>query len=155
MISLTRQITDLKAEAKAGHERNINDMTQVDEYKSPGGNKDASKINDSAYNNSDKYEDEISDSSKHFELSKEPITDTHVRNTSFGIVSVKPAAVGVGTIGRGGHGITQGMINGGTGIIISNVITDVLTDSRKMILKIDTFPLELFKSQTLMIASQN
>ena len=33
---LNQAITDFKAEAEAGHERNINDMTQVDEYKSPG-----------------------------------------------------------------------------------------------------------------------
>ena len=38
---LNQAITDLKTEAKAGHERNILDMTQVDEYKSPGKNKDA------------------------------------------------------------------------------------------------------------------
>ena len=47
------------------------------------------------------------------------------------------------------------MISGGTSIIISNVITDVLTDSSKMILKIDLFPLNPLKSQTLVIASQN
>ena len=47
------------------------------------------------------------------------------------------------------------MINGGTGIISSNVITDVLTDSSKMILKSDSFPLDPLKSQTLVIASQN
>ena len=47
------------------------------------------------------------------------------------------------------------MIHGGTSIISSNVITDVLTDSRKMILKSDMFPLDPFKSQTLVIASQN
>ena len=33
---LNQAITYLKAEAEAGNERNINDMTQVDEYKSPG-----------------------------------------------------------------------------------------------------------------------
>ena len=47
------------------------------------------------------------------------------------------------------------MINGGTSIISSKVITDVLTDSSKMILRSDTFPLDSFKSHTLMIASQN
>ena len=31
-----KAITQLKAEKEAGHERNILDMTQVDEYKSPG-----------------------------------------------------------------------------------------------------------------------
>ena len=47
------------------------------------------------------------------------------------------------------------MINGGTCILESNVATVVLTDSSKMILKTDTFPLDPFKSQTLVIASQN
>ena len=47
------------------------------------------------------------------------------------------------------------MINGGTGIISRNVITDVLTDSIKMIIKSDTFPLDSFKSQTVVIASRN
>ena len=47
------------------------------------------------------------------------------------------------------------MISGGKNIISRNVITDVLTDSSKMILRSDTFPLDPFKSQTLVIASQN
>ena len=47
------------------------------------------------------------------------------------------------------------MINGGTSIISSKVVTDVLTDSIKMILKTDTFPLDPFKFQTLVIASQD
>ena len=34
--NLNQAITDLKSESKAGHERNINDITQVDKYKSPG-----------------------------------------------------------------------------------------------------------------------
>ena len=46
---LNQASTDLKAEAEAGHERNIISMTQVDEYKSPEKNKDASTIDDSAY----------------------------------------------------------------------------------------------------------
>ena len=36
---LNQAITDLKSEAKAGHDCNIHDVTQVDEYKSPGKNK--------------------------------------------------------------------------------------------------------------------
>ena len=93
----------MKAESKAGHENNINDMTQVDEYKSPGGNKYALTINDSEYYKSDEYEVEISYSSKQVEASKEPITDTHivdrVRNLLYGIFSVKPAVTRVGIIG--------------------------------------------------------
>ena len=54
----------MKAEEEAGHEHNINNMTHVDEYKSPGKNKDASTINDLAYHNLDEYEYEISDSDK-------------------------------------------------------------------------------------------
>ena len=75
--------------------------------------------------------------------------DTHIRNTSVGIASVNPAAVGVEIIGRGGRGITQGMIIRGTSIV-KDVVTDVLTDSSKMIISLDPF-----KSQTLVIASQN
>ena len=86
----------MKAETEAGHERNILDMKQVDEYMSPGENKDASTVNDSAYPNLDEYEDEISDSSKQVEASKDPITDTHVRNTSVGTTGVDPAVIGVG-----------------------------------------------------------
>ena len=78
---LNHSITYFKAEEEAGHERNINNMTQVDEYKSTGGNKDASTVNDSAYYNLDDYNDEISYSDKKVEARKEPITDTHVRNT--------------------------------------------------------------------------
>ena len=120
-------------------------MMQVEEYKSPGKNKDASTINDSAYYKSDEHEVEISDQSKQVEASKEPITYTHVCNTSVGTTSVDPAVIGARIIGQGGRGITQGMINGGTGIISSNVVTDVLTDSSKMIFKTDTFPLKPFQ----------
>ena len=63
-------VTDLKAEAEEGHERNINDVRQVDEYKSPGKNKDSSAINDSAYYESDEHKVEISDSSKEVEARK-------------------------------------------------------------------------------------
>ena len=65
----------MKSEKEAGHERNILDMKQVDEYMLPGENKYASTVNGSEYHNLDEYEDEISDSSKHVEASKEPITD--------------------------------------------------------------------------------
>ena len=88
----------MKAEKKAGHERNILDMTQVDEYMSPGENKDALTVNNSGYHNLDEYEDEISDSSKQVQASKEPITDTNVRNTSVGTTSVNPAVIRVGII---------------------------------------------------------
>ena len=46
------------------------------------------------------------------------------------------------------------MISGGTSIISSNVITHVLTDSSKMILKSYSFPLKHLKSKTLVIALQ-
>ena len=92
-------------------------MTQVDEYKSSGKNKDACTINYLAYYKSDEHEVEIRDSSKQVEASKEPITDTHivdrVRNLLEVIGSVKPAVTRVRIIGRGGCGIIQGVISGG------------------------------------------
>ena len=96
---LNQAITQFKYEEEAGHERNINNMTQIDEYKSPGKNKDATTVNDSAYYNLGEYEDEISDSDKKVETRKEPITDTHVRNKSVGIIGVKPSVVVFGIIG--------------------------------------------------------
>ena len=78
-------------------------MTQVYEYMSPGENKDASMINDSAYYESDEHKVEISDLSKQVETSKEPIKNTHivdrVRNLSVVTTSVDPAASRVRIIG--------------------------------------------------------
>ena len=152
---LNEAITQLKSEKEAEHERNILNMKQVNEYMSPRKNKYASTVNDSAYHNSDEYEDKISDLSKQVDASKDPISDTYVRNTSVGTTSVDPDVIGVGIIVRWGRGINQGMINRGTGIISSNIITDILTDSSKMILKSDTFPLDPFRYKTLVVASQN
>ena len=136
-------------------------MTQVDDYKSPWKDKYATRVNDTVYIFLNSNDDEISDFSKQVETSKnpkgpsdelsgsdkmvkaskEPIKDTHIHNTSVGTNSVDSTVTGVVIIGRGGRGITQGMISGGTSIIISNVITDVLKDCSKMILKIHLFPL--------------
>ena len=96
--------------------------------------------------------------SKQVETSKEPIKDNHVHDTSVGINSVDSVATGVGIIGQGGPraiiggSITQGMIHGGTIIISSNVITHVLTDSRKIILKSESLSFNPLKSKTRMIA---
>ena len=78
----------MKSEKEAEHERNILDMTQVNDYKSPWKDKDALTVNDSAYQFLNEYEDKISDSDKNVEVSKDPITDTHVHNTSVGTTSV-------------------------------------------------------------------
>ena len=136
-------------------------MTQVDDYKSPWKDKDATTVNDSAYTFLNSFNDEISDSSEQVEASKEPITDTHivhrVCNLSDGTISVEPDVTGVGIIGRGGPraisggSITQSIIHRRTSIISSNVITHVLTDSSEMILKSDSFPFNLLNSKTLMI----
>ena len=137
----------MKSEKESGHERNILDMTQVDEYMSPEKNKDASTVNDSEYYNLDEYECEISYSDKNPEARKEPITDNHVRNTSVGTTSVNPAVLGVLITGQAGCGITQDMISGGTSIhsIVKDVVTDVLTYYSKMIF------VDPLKSQTLWI----
>ena len=58
----------------------------------------------------------------------------------------------LGILARGR--ITQGMIHGGTSILSSNVITHVLTESSKMILKCDSLPFKPLKSNTLVIEPQ-
>ena len=95
--------------------------------------------------------------------SKEPITDTHVfdrvRKLQDGNTNVEPVVTGVRIIGQGGPraisggSITLSIIHGGVGgIIRSNVITHVLTNSSEMTLKSDSFPFNPLKSQTLLIA---
>ena len=79
---LHNSITQLKSEKEAQHKRNILDMTQVDDYKLPWKDKDASTVSDSAYIFLNSYVDEISYSDKMVEASKETIKDTHVHNTS-------------------------------------------------------------------------
>ena len=132
---LHKAITQLKSEKEEKHEHNILDMIQVDDYKSPWKDKDVLTVNNSAYIFLNEYDYEISDSDKNVEASKEPIKDTHVHNTSVGTTSVDSAAIRVRIIGRGGRGITQGIISRRTGIICSNAIMDILTDSSKMILR--------------------
>ena len=51
----------MKSEKEAQHERNILDMTQVDDYKSPWKDKYGLTVNNSAYTFLNEYEDEISD----------------------------------------------------------------------------------------------
>ena len=93
-------------------------MTQVDYYKSPWKDKDETTVNNTAFTFLNSFNDEISDSIKQVETSKEPITYTHivdrVRNLSDGTISVKPDITGVGIIGQGGpRAISGGSINRG------------------------------------------
>ena len=67
----------MKYEEEAGHERNIDNMIQEDDYKSPWKDKDATDAttvnntsNDTRYTFVDSYQTDTSDSSKHVETSK-------------------------------------------------------------------------------------
>ena len=71
----------MKSEKEAEHERNILNMTQVDDYKSPWKDKDATTVNNTAYTILNSYDDEISDLDKMVEASKDPIKDNHIHNT--------------------------------------------------------------------------
>ena len=84
----------MKSEKEAEHERNIIDMIQVDEYKSPWKDKDATTVNDTAYTFLNSYDDEISDLDTIVETSKDPIKDNHVHNTSVGTTSVNSGVTG-------------------------------------------------------------
>ena len=125
------------------HERNINNITSEDVYMSPIKEEKVSTINDSAYYESNEHVDTISDLSKPVDASNKPITDTQIvegmNNLSVGILSVKPAVIGVG-VGIIGQGITQGIINGST-TIGSNIVTDILTNSSKQLFETNTFQL--------------
>ena len=116
---LHKAITILKSEEEARHEHNINNMTQQDGYKSPWKDKDATTVNDTvndtAYTFLNSWNDDISGSSKHVDMSKqpikdtqtskEPVTDTHIVDRvcklSVGTTNVDPVVTGVGIIGQG------------------------------------------------------
>ena len=89
---LLKAITILKSEEEAGHERNIDNMNQEDDYKFPCKDKDETTVNnrldDTAFIFLNSFQDNTSDSSKQVQTSKdtikdtqtskEPITDTHI-----------------------------------------------------------------------------
>ena len=103
---LHKAITLLKYEKEAEHERNMLNITQVDDYKSPWKNKDATTandtVNDLAYTFLNSWNDDEIYLSKQVDTIKYPIKDTHVHDTSVGTANVDPVVTGVGIIGRGG-----------------------------------------------------
>ena len=111
-------------------------------YQSPILKKDILTINNSVYYASDENVDTISDSSKQVDASNKPTKETHisdrVRNLSVRDISVNPAVIKVRIIGQD---ITQGFIKGGTSIS-RKVVTDVLTDSSKILFDMNTFARE-------------
>ena len=138
---IQREVIDLRAELDLEHECNFNNITCEDVYMSPMKNKEAKTIDNSVYHELDEHTDTISDSSKQVDASNKPITGTHIvekiNNLSVGVVSVDPAVIGVGIIGRG---ITQGVISGRTSIV-NNIVTDISSDSSKQFFKTNTFQL--------------
>ena len=70
----------MKSEGEAGHERNIDNMTQEDDYKLPWKEKDATTVNntldDTGFIFLNSLQNDTSDLSKQVETSMEPIKDT-------------------------------------------------------------------------------
>ena len=145
----------LRSELDLEHKHNINNITCEYVYTSPMKKNEGKEIDDLVYHESDEQADTISDSSKQVYASNEPTTDTHivgrVCNLSVGIVSVKPAVIGVGIIGQG---TTQGVISGRTNIV-DNIVTDILTDSSKQLFEINKFQLNSLQSGTLVLGPQD
>ena len=80
---LRKAIYHVKYEYEEYHERNIENMIQEDDCKSPWKNKDApvattvnNALDDTGYTFLNSYQTDKSDSSKQVETSKEPIKDT-------------------------------------------------------------------------------
>ena len=142
-------------ETEAEFKRNYNKIMCDTSYQYPILKKNALTINDSVYYESYENIYTISDSRKQVDARNEPIKETHivdrVRNLSVGVGSVKPSLIGVGIIVQG---ITQGIINGGTSIS-SNLVTDVLTDSSKILFDTNTFHFNKIQPETLVIGTQD
>ena len=69
-----RAVIYLISEVDLEHERNINNITSEDVYKSPMKEEKVSKINNSAYYESDEHADTMIDSSKQVDASNKPMT---------------------------------------------------------------------------------
>ena len=135
---LRKAIDHVKSEDEAEHERNIDNMTQEDYYKSPQKNKyatDATTVNNALYETGytllNSFQDDTSDSSKQVETSKKPIKDTqtikdpiiddtHIFDNCCYLqdrpTNMEPVLTGVGIIGQrkprtiSGGGISQKII---------------------------------------------
>ena len=80
---LCKAVAHLKSNDEAEHERNIENMIQDNDYKSPRKNNDATVattvsnvLDDTGFTFLNSFQDDTSDSSKQAETSKEPIKDT-------------------------------------------------------------------------------
>ena len=137
--NIQQAVIYLRAELNVEHEHNINNISYDELYQYPMKNKHAPTINDSVYYESNEHVDTISNSSKQVDARDKPIKETHIvdgiNNLSVGFVSVEPAFIGVRIIGQG---ITQDVINKGTDFF-RNLVTDVLTNSSKILFDTDMF----------------
>ena len=151
---IQQSVIDLRPELNGEHERNINNISCDDLYQSLMKKKDVSTISNFVYNESDEHVDTISDSSKQVDARNNPIKETNIvdgiNNLSVAVVSDEPAVIGVGIIGQG---ITQCIINGDTNIG-SNLVTNVLTNSSKILFDMNTLQLNTLKSEALVIGPQ-
>ena len=80
-VEIRKAVAHVKSNEEAEHERNIENMIQDDDYKSPRKNNDATvatTVSNALDDTGDTYLNsyDTSDSSKHVETSKEPIKDT-------------------------------------------------------------------------------
>ena len=97
----------------------------------------------------------ISDSSKQADARNKPIKDIHIfdiiYNLSVGVGSIEPAVIRIGIIGQGS---TQLITNIDTRII-SNLVTDILTDSSKQLFNTNTFQINTLQSEAFVIGPQD
>ena len=159
----------MKSENEEEHGRNIKDMIQDDDYKSPWENKDvtvATAFRTITYSSdSDKKPAGRKEPIKDTQTIKEPIKGPHLFNrvlhsmdgpTNMDLVLIGVSIIGQGgsrTISRGSH--TQSFVQGGKSIIRSDVITHVLTNSGELTLESDSFTFDPLKEETLMVAPLN
>ena len=164
-VEIRKAISHVKSEDEEEHERNIENMVQDDDYKSPW------KIKDATVATGLKTVTYSSDSDEKPAASNEPIKDTptlkepikgsqlgkRVRHSEDVPTNMDPIVTGFGIIGQGGYrdisggSHTQSIIQGGENIICSDVITHVLTNSGELTLECESFPFNPLKAETLIV----
>ena len=132
-------------ETEAEFKRNHNEITCNTSFKSPILKKDVLTINNSVYYESDEHLDTISDFRKQVDARNDPIKETHtvdgINTLSIGVRSTKPAIIEII-----GQGCTP---------LITNLVTDVLTNFSNQLFITSSSPLNTFHSKAFVIGSHD
>ena len=166
--NIRKAISRVKIENEAEHERNIEILTQEDDYYKSPWKENATGLN-AVTNSSDSGEITFKMPAarkypiKDIQTLKEPIRGSHLgkrlRHSESGSTDMDPVVTEFGFIGQGGPRAisggthTQSIIQGRENIVNSDVITHMLTKPTQVLLKSNSFSFYPLQAKTPMVTS--